>query len=161
MSIKELSEGWSFTEIGCEGAKDRVAGCRAGTDDRTVELLKAEKVPRPSRSFPFRDRLSKLQVELISITIYSSSSGCMSEMGSVDPCSIVCNLTRDRNLGGGRREGMGFQFQIGGRRSSILPRRCSNTFAVGCRKIRICWAGSADIKIVLCASLDPGGVILS
>ena len=52
---------------------------------------------------------------------------------------------------------------------SISPRQSSNTLAIEGENIRICWVGAidsmrlvrTDIYIILCASLDPGSVILS
>ena len=52
---------------------------------------------------------------------------------------------------------------------SISPRQSSNTLAIGWEKIRFCWVEAIDnsglvrtnVYIILCASLDPGSVILS
>ena len=94
MGIRELSEGWSFTETGGgEGTRD---GEWLSIDQVPttvhVELLKAKRIPDPVSRF-FLSRCA-VQVGLTDITIYASSSGYTSGMCSVSPHSLVAEVLK-------------------------------------------------------------------
>ena len=115
MGIKELSGGWSFTEIGGgEGTKDgEWLSIEQVPTTVHVELLKAKRIPDPvSRSFLAKDPSSWFT----DIMIHSSLSGYMSGTCSVSSINLHrlqnSNLIRHRNLGRGRREGMGIQDHV-------------------------------------------------
>ena len=85
MGIKELSEGWSFTEIGGgEGTKDEEwLSIEQVPTSVHVELLKAGRIPDPvSRFFYQRTPVDRT-------AICPSSSGYTSGMCSVSAHSVV------------------------------------------------------------------------
>lgn len=111
MGIKELGEGWSFTEIGSGEGTENGEWLSIEHVPTTVhvELLKVERIPDPVSHLLQRT----LRVHgLTDITIYPSSLGYMSGMCSVSLCPIACSLIRDRDLGRGRREGMDVQDHV-------------------------------------------------
>ena len=94
MGIKELSGGWSFTEIrGGEGTKDgEWLSIEQVATAVHVELLEAERIPDPVSRF-YSQRPTR--VALTDITIYQSSSGYMNGMCSEidqleEPPSHLC-----------------------------------------------------------------------
>ena len=115
MDIKELSEGWSFTEIGGgEGTKDgEWLSIEQVPTTVHVELLKAKRIPDPVSRF-YLQRL--IRVALADITIYQSSSGYMNGTCSVRHCPTKRQLLQvlicDRDFCRGRREGVGIQDHI-------------------------------------------------
>lgn len=89
MGIKELIDGWSFTEIGGgEGTQDgEWLGIEQVPTTVHVELLKAKRIPDPVSCFFFLQ--GTLRAVLTDITICPSSSGYMSGMYNVSPRSTA------------------------------------------------------------------------